>query len=254
MAMVALITGGGSGIGAACAERFARDGFRVAVADIDRDAADRVAGEVDGAAFTLDVSDAAMVGACVEDVENALGPIDALISSAGLIQSATTTERMTLEDHDRIWAVNYRGTYLMCRAVGARMAARGAGAMVTIGSINTLLPLPLPAYAPGKAAIGNLTQLLAAELGPAGVRVNCVAPTYTLTPALEARIAAGERDPDAIRAVHALPMMVRPEHIAAAIAFLCGPDAAAITGVVLPVDAGWHAALGYKAFVGPVDR
>ena len=126
----------------------------------------------------------------------------------------------------------------------------GRGAIVTIGSVNSFSALPLPAYGPSKTAILRLTQILSVELGRHGVRVNAVAPTYVITPAMQARIDAGERDPAVIRASGALDMLVMPRHIADVVAFLCSDAAAAITGVTLPVDAGYAAAVSYKSFAG----
>ncbi|MCY6379697.1 SDR family NAD(P)-dependent oxidoreductase [Hoeflea prorocentri] len=253
MAKVALITGGGSGIGHATALKLAEEGHGIAIADRNEEAAKTVAAEVGGMAITLDVAKEADVDRTVEQVETDLGPIEILVNSAGVLQNAMSSRRMSMQEHDRIWQVNYRGTYMMCRSTGARMRARKTGAIVNLSSINGAMPLPLPAYAPGKAAIVSLTELLAAEMGPDMVRVNCVAPTFTLTPVLKQRIEAGQRDREAILNAGALPMFVMPEHIADAIAFLCSDRAAAITGVTLPVDAGWLAAIAYKNFVGPVE-
>tara|TARA_B100000949_G_C14109657_1_gene377780 strand:+ start:25 stop:417 length:393 start_codon:yes stop_codon:yes gene_type:complete len=130
------------------------------------------------------------------------------------------------------------------------MAERGAGAILNIGSINSLRVLPLPAYTPGKAAIKSLTELLAAELGAGGVRVNAVAPGFTLTPALQERIDSGERDLGKIERTTALGRLVMPGEIAEAGYYLCSGQASAITGVCLPVDCGWLAAVTYKSFPG----
>jgi NAD(P)-dependent dehydrogenase (short-subunit alcohol dehydrogenase family) len=132
------------------------------------------------------------------------------------------------------------------------MRSRQKGAIVTVGSTNSLVAFPLPAYGPSKLAITRLTQILAVELGRHNIRVNSVAPTFTMTPAFKARIESGERDVNAIKQVHALDLLVEPEHIGDVVAFLCSDQAAAITGVMLPVDAGFAAAVTYKSFVGGV--
>jgi NAD(P)-dependent dehydrogenase (short-subunit alcohol dehydrogenase family) len=108
----------------------------------------------------------------------------------------------------------------------------------------------LPAYNPGKAAISRLTQLLAVELGRHGVRVNSVAPTYVMTPPLRQRMDAGLRDEKKMMAVHALDRLPLPGDIAEAVFFLCSDSARAITGITLPIDAGWLAAVSYKTFAG----
>ena len=111
----------------------------------------------------------------------------------------------------------------------------------------------MPAYNPTKAAIKQLTELLAVEYGPFNVRVNGVAPGYTLTENLRERIAAGLRDGDRMKQASALEMLITPEHIADAIEFLASAKAAAITGVTLPVDAGWLPAVSAKSYPAAVD-
>src|SRR5690606_12280664 len=101
----------------------------------------------------------------------------------------------------------------LCRSFGRRMIPRGRGSIVTLGSINSVLPLPLPAYNPGKAAVARLTQLLAVELGRHGIRVNSVAPTYVMTPPLRAKVEAGQRDLNKIMSVHALSSLPEPSDI-----------------------------------------
>jgi NAD(P)-dependent dehydrogenase (short-subunit alcohol dehydrogenase family) len=160
---------------------------------------------------------------------------------------------MDLEAHDRMWRVNYHGTVHACRSFGRQMiAAKGGGSIVTLGSINSVLPLPLPAYNPGKAAIARLTQLLASELGRHGIRVNSVAPTYVMTPQLQARIDAGQRDLAKMMQSHALDFLPTPADIADAMAFLCSPSARAVTGILLPVDSGWMASATYMTYAGGV--
>ena len=126
------------------------------------------------------------------------------------------------------------------------------GAIVTLGSINSFAALPLPAYCPSKTAILRLTELLAVELGRFGVRVNGVAPTYVLTPAVKAKIDAGERDPEAIRRSNALGIFVEPADVAEVVAFLCSDAARAVSGVMLPVDAGHLSTDHYFSFAGGV--
>jgi NAD(P)-dependent dehydrogenase (short-subunit alcohol dehydrogenase family) len=110
--------------------------------------------------------------------------------------------------------------------------------------------MPLHAYGPAKAAVISMTECLAAEWGPAQVRVNCVSPGYTRTPALQTAIDRGERDPSALADNSALGRLVEPTEIARAVAFLCSPLAAAITGVNLPVDCGWLVAPSWHTYGG----
>jgi NAD(P)-dependent dehydrogenase (short-subunit alcohol dehydrogenase family) len=198
------------------------------------------------------VANAAEVERVAADVEKQLGPTRALVTSAALIPNTEGIMDMDMDAHDRMWQVNYHGTVHTCRAFGKQMIAQKQGAIVTLGSINSYLPLPLPAYNPGKAAIQRLTQLLAVELGRHGIRVNSVAPTYVMTPPLRAKVESGHRDLGKIMSVHALDRLPEPVDIANAIAFLCSDQAAAITGILLPVDAGWLSAVSYKTYAGGV--
>lgn len=250
----AAVTGGASGIGAATARRFAAAGLRVAIVDVARDAGEALAGELGGGAsfHACDVGDAAAVEAVAAAIEAEGPPVEVLFTSAGLIANPETVLDMDMAAHERVWRVNYLGTVHACRSFGRRMVSRGTGAIVTVGSINSFAPLPLPAYNVGKAAIARLTQLLAVELGPRGVRVNSVAPTFVMTPPLRQRMDAGLRSEARMMATHALTRLPAPEDIAEAVFFLASPAARAITGVTLPVDAGWLAAVSYNSFPGPL--
>jgi NAD(P)-dependent dehydrogenase (short-subunit alcohol dehydrogenase family) len=249
---VAVITGGSSGIGEAAARRFAGDGCAVAIVDVNRAGGEAVAKSVSGRFYACDVADAKAVDAVAAQVAQDLGPADILVSSAGLIPNSEAIMDMDLEAHARMWRVNYDGTLHACRSFARGMIAKKRGAIVTLGSINSRLPLPLPAYNPGKAAIERLTQLLAVELGRHGIRVNSVGPTYVMTPPLRAKVESGQRDMGKIMGVHALNRLPEPADIADAIAFLCSDQAKAITGVLLPVDAGWLAAVSYRTYAGGV--
>lgn len=252
---VAVITGGASGIGAACARRFAAQGMAVAILDVAREAGQALAAELGALGaparfYACDVANAAAVQACADAVSAELGQTALLVTSAALIPNTESVLDMDLAEHDRMWRVNYHGTVHACRSFGRILRARGAGHIVTLGSINSRNALPLPAYNPGKAALARLTELLAQELGRHGVRVNSVAPTYVMTPALQARIDAGQRDLASMMSVHALNALPAPEDIADAVAFLCSPQARLITGVLLPVDAGWASGISYRTYAG----
>jgi len=254
MASVAVVTGGASGIGEATVRRFAADGDTVAIVDINAAAGEAVAKSIGASArfYACDVADAKAVEATAARIEADLGPADKLVTSAGLIPNAEAIMDMDMAAHDRMWQVNYNGTVHCCRAFARQMIPRRSGAIVTLGSINSRLPLPIPAYNMGKAAIERLTQLLAVELGRHGIRVNSVGPTYVMTPPLRAKVESGQRDMNKIMAVHALPRLPEPADIADAIAFLCSEQAKAITGILLPIDAGWLAAVSYRTYAGGV--
>lgn len=259
---VAVVTGGARGIGEAAVRKFAATGHAVAALDVNRERGEALARELQAAGarvqfYPCDVADAEAVEAIAARVRQEMGPASVLVTSAALIPNTESVMDMDLAAHDRMWRVNYHGTVHACRSFGRQMIAAGrGGCIVTLGSINSVLPMPLPAYNPGKAAIARLTQLLAAELGRHGIRVNSVGPTYVMTPELQARIDAGQRDLAKMMRVHALGMLPTPADIADAMAFLCSPAARTITGILLPVDAGFIASATYMTYSGgvPWDR
>lgn len=254
MSKVALITGGASGIGEASARKFASDGYHVAILDRDAERGREVARSIGDVAhfFSCDVGNPDAIHQAVDGTARALGRLDACVAAAGILETPSTILDMDPEQHDRLWQINYNGTVHTCRAVGKIMSKQGSGALVTLGSINSFVPLPLAAYCPSKTAILRLTEMLAVELGRFGIRVNGVAPTYVMTPAIKARIESGERDPQVIRDSNALGVLVEPEDIANVIHFLCSDLARAVSGQMLPVDAAHMAKTQYHAFAGGV--
>jgi NAD(P)-dependent dehydrogenase (short-subunit alcohol dehydrogenase family) len=246
---VAVVTGGASGIGAACCRELASRGARLVL--LDRDArVHEVARAVGGRGWVVDVADQAAMERCAKAVEADLGPADVLVNSAGVIQVPLPPQHLSMDSWDEVVRVDQRGTYVAALVFGARMAKRGRGSIVNIASIAGMRSMPLHAYAPAKAAVISMTECLAAEWGPSGVRVNAVSPGYTRTPALQDAIDKGERDVSALAGNAALGRLVEPEEIARAVAFLAGPEAAAITGVNLPVDCGWLVAGSWHTYGG----
>jgi len=254
---VAVVTGGASGLGEAAAKRLAADGFDIALIDVDDTGGDRVQSEIASQGrrakyYHVDVSDAAALDDTAAAAARDLGTVEALVTSAGLTPNSEAILEMDMAAHELMWKVNYFGTIHACQSFGRLMVPQKRGAIVTLGSIHSRLPMPLPAYNPGKAAIERLTQLLAVELGRFNVRVNSVGPTHVMTPPLKAAIEAGERDMTKIMAVHALDYLPSTEDVADAIAFLCSEEAKAITGVLLPIDSGALAGISYKTYAGGV--
>jgi NAD(P)-dependent dehydrogenase (short-subunit alcohol dehydrogenase family) len=248
---VRVVTGGASGIGAACARKFAQDGGGlVAVVDRDIARAQTVANEIGGRAYALDVGDERAVEACAATIERECGPVGVLVNSAGIIQIPVRPHDLPMERWDDIVRVDQRGTYVACTAFARAMIVRGRGSIVNIASIAGMRSMPLHAYAPAKAAVISMTACLAAEWGPAGVRVNAVSPGYTLTPALQDAIDRGERDVSNLSNNAALKRLVTPEEIAAVVAFLASDAASAMTGVNVPVDCGWLAATPWNTYGG----
>lgn len=256
--LVAVVTGGSRGIGEAAVRKFAKLGHAVAALDVDRERGEALAAELraQGALVQFhycDVADAVAVDALANRLQQEMGAASALVTSAALIPNSDSIMTMDLDTHDRMWRVNYHGTVHACRSFGRHMVEAGrGGSIVTLGSINSVHTMPLPAYNPGKAAIARLTQLLAAELGRHAIRVNSVGPTYVMTPELQARIDSGERDLTRMMQLHALDTLPTPADIADAIAFLCSTAARTITGVLLPVDSGFIASATYMTYAGGV--
>lgn len=237
---VAVVTGGASGIGEACARDLAARGARVVVADVNESGARAVAESIRNAAYAqLDVTQPEEMEALADRIDQELGPTTILVTSAGVLQRPLPPEELSMQIWDHVIAVDQRGVYVSCVAFGKRMAARGTGAIINIASVAGFRSMPMHAYAPAKAAVIAMTAGLAAEWGRSGVRVNAVAPGYVLTPALQAAIDAGERDPAALVENSAMGRLIGTKEIAKACSFLASDDASAITGVTLPVDAGW---------------
>ena len=240
---VALVTGGGNGIGRATAQALAQAGAHVAVTDIDLEAAETVAGEIgQGEAHRLDVIDEAATLAVVEEVARRHGRIDILVNNAGLGARVPTIDLPT-ERWRQVIAVNLEGSFFCARAVGRHMLAARRGAIVNLASIMGLVGgthYPNLAYHSAKGALVNFTRALACEWAPDGVRVNAVAPTFARTRLTEPLLADAEMAQTLLRETP-IGRFVEPEEVAAAILFLASDAAAMITGVTLPVDGGWTA-------------
>lgn len=190
-----------------------------------------------------------------ELIESTHGPVDYLITSAGILQRKLAPEDLPMAHWDAVTNIDVRGTYLSCALFGSKMAARGRGAIVNIASITSFRSSPLHAYGPAKAAVASLTMNLAAEWGRSGVRVNAVAPGFTLTEAMQAAIDQGDRDPTELSQPTAMNRLVTPDEVADGIGFLLSDAARAITGIVMPIDAGWLCGSTWATWGGlPIHR
>ena len=230
---VLFVTGGGSGIGEATAHRFAREGGRVAVADLELSRAQRVVDELGGGlAAHCDVGDEASVGAAVAATRNDLGRIDCVFNCAGYVRFVPLPE-LELEEWNRMLAVHLTGTFLVCKAALPVMRDAGGGAIVNMSSSSALLARPhLAAYAAAKGGIISFSRQLALDAHAYGVRVNVIAPGSVGTPLL-----AGVYEPGAVP--HAIqPRVGTPEEIASTVCFLLSDDASFMTAALVVADGG----------------
>lgn len=240
-ARVAVVTGGGSGIGEATSRRLRADGFAVAVLDLDGDAAARVA--EGGLGVEADVSDPAAVAAAFATVAAELGPVEVLVNNAGVTGSsaATRLHETPLDDWDRVMAINVRGLYLCSRAALEVMLPRRSGNVVTIASVAGLVPFPgRAAYSVSKGAALLLAKSIAVDYAADGIRSNAVCPGMVETPMTRWRL----DQPDLRAAVESrtpLGRVAQPEEIAEAVALLAGDRLAYMTGHGLVIDGGWTA-------------
>ncbi|MDR7523049.1 MAG: glucose 1-dehydrogenase [Armatimonadota bacterium] len=241
---VAIITGGGLGIGRAYALGFAREGAAVAVADIDAAAAAAVAAEIGGRGgraipIPVDVADDEAVRRMCEETAEAFGGIDILVNNAALFAALERKpfHAITPEEWDRVMAVNLRGVFLCCRAAYPYLKARGGGSIINITSSSIFTARNrLAHYVAAKMGVVGLTRALAREMGDDGIRVNAVAPGVTASGTNE-RISPPEAQA-AAAAERCLKRIQVPEDLVGTVLFLASDEGAFISGQMIVVDGG----------------
>ncbi len=236
----AVVTGGGSGFGEGIARRFAAEGARVVVVDLNGEAAERVAQAVDGIAVACDVSRGADVARMADTVREAFGAVDILVNNAGTTHLPTPLDEVEEEMFDRVFAVNCKSVYLTARAFVPAMKERTSGVILNIASTAGVSPRPrLNWYNASKGWMITATRTMAVELAPFGIRVNAVNPVAGETPLLASFM--GEDTPE-MRAkfLSTIPLgrFSRPDDIANAALYLCSDEASMVTGVAMEVDGG----------------
>ena len=225
---IAVVTGAGQGLGRETAGVLAARGYSIVAVDINADSADRTAAAVGGRGFGCDVSDRE----AVRTLAGRVGPVDVLVNNAGFSWFGPSPD-LDLATFDRLFAANVRSVYFLVAALGPKMAARGSGSIVSIGSMAGQIGLAGgAAYSATKATLAAMTRSWAAEFSPSGVRVNAIAAGPVLTSGAA---------PDRIEALGATTLLARPAQpgeIASVIAFLASPKASYITGAVIAADGG----------------
>ena len=240
----AIVTGAGQGIGRAIAGRFADEGADVMLVGRRREPLDQAVEEIEASggrawAHPADVGDSAQVKAAVAEAMTRWGRIDVLVNNAGIAEEAPFLE-IEEEGWDRVLGTNLRGAFLMAQAVAREQVATGGGSIIHIASIDASGgDGPYASYNASKAGLLGLNRTMALELGPHGIRVNCVSPGFTHTEMTEVAVPPELMD-YLVNRFERVPMrrLVRPAEIAAACAFLASEDASAITGIDLTVDCG----------------
>src|SRR6478609_8922430 len=238
---VAIVTGSGSGIGEATARLMAREGAMVVVADLNREQAERVAADLDGAVHVeVDVSDEGSVERMIQAAVQSFGGLDVLHNNAtDSSLNAVDTDIATLDMavFDRLIAVNLKGQFMGCKHAIPHMLARGGGSIVNTASVDGFVGRGVrAAYGASKAGVVLLTKSVASQYGKRGIRCNAVAPGLTLTPG-----AVGNATPEYIEtslALYPMPRLCAPEDVANAVLFLASDEAAYVNAATLMLDGG----------------
>ena len=237
---VAVVTGGASGFGAGIVRKFAEEGARVVVADLNVNGAHEIAAEVKGLGIQVDVADGASVAAMVDATLGAYGRLDILVNNAGITHYPALLEEVTEQDFDKVFAVNCKSVFLTAQNIVPVMKKQGQGAILNVASTAVVSPRPrLNWYNASKGWMNTATKAMAVELAPQGIRVNAINPVAGETPLL--KVFMGEDTPE-IRAkfLSTIPIgrFSTPSDMGNAACFLCSDEASMVTGVCMEVDGG----------------
>jgi NAD(P)-dependent dehydrogenase (short-subunit alcohol dehydrogenase family) len=249
---VALVVGGGSGMGRAGAAAMAAEGAKVVVSDIALDRAEAVAAAIggDAVAMHIDVTSAGLVEQVVAETLTRFGRLDALYHCAADVHFVNTQDKRVTELEDDVWQrmidIHLTGTFYVLKHAGRQMVAQGAGSIIVSSTVDALVGCAgLDSYTAAKGGVTALVRSFAAGVGRDGVRVNAIAPSFVSTEPQRVWL----DDPQArstIQSLHILPVPT-PEQVAPFVVYLASDESAAVTGTVFPVDAG------YMAFKAQVD-
>ncbi len=243
---VALITGGGTGIGRACALAFCREGARLAVAGRRKEPLDAVVREIAAAggealALTCDVTETASVTAALSQTERHFGRLNTIVNNAGAVVVASV-ERTSDEDWEKVIAVNLTGTFLVSRGALAALRRAGGGSIVNIGSVLGLVARKeRAAYCAAKAGVSGLTRAMAIDHASGRIRVNCICPTIVETKlGMQSIRQAPNAEAEIQRRINEIPLarMGTPEDVAMMAVYLASDEASWVTGVSFPLDGG----------------
>ena len=239
---VAVVTGGAQGIGRAIADGLAAEGARIVVADL-RGAEEAAATYADGVGLTVDVADEAQVARLVDETVDRCGGLDVLVNNVGLYASLAMQPftEIPLEEWRQVMDVNVASMFLTSRAAVPAMRERGGGAIVNISSGTPFRGVPfLLHYVTSKGAIVAFTRALAKELGHDGIRVNCVAPGFTMSDGVKEHPEVIEQLRDVSIAARTIQRDQEPEDVVGAVTYLASPGASFVTGQTIVIDGGQY--------------
>ncbi len=240
---IAIVTGAGSGFGAAIARAYAKENAKIVLADLNLDAARRVAGELgeNASAVACDVSRQDQVEAMVRHCVERFGAPDVVINNAGTTHRNQSMLEVDEQSFDRVFAVNVKSIYLMTLAVVPLMKQKKDGVIINVGSVGAIRPRPgLTWYNSSKGAVRVMTKSMAAELAADNIRVNLISPVMSATGLLNDFMGVEDNAENRARFVSTIPLgrMCDPDDVANVAVFLASAEARFLTGVELPVDGG----------------